>query len=115
MLQPRARAAGPADTLIGLDGRLSRIKQYPITLSRIALSSIQAVQRPGRRAPCGYRADDTGRVADVQQGGEHRIAWLGQIGEDGPRDALPVEGGDHFTTPSHRPRAYPHSSMVGRS
>ena len=106
VLQPcGGRAAGPADTLIGPDGRVSRIERCPITLSRIALSSIQAVQRPRRRAPGGYRGDDTGRVADVQQGGEHRIARLGQMGENGSRDALLVEGGDHFTTPSHRPRA----------
>ncbi len=106
MLEPRGgRTAGPADTLIGLDGRLSRIERCPITLSRIALSSIQAAQRPGRRAPGGYRGDDTGRVADVQQGGEHRIARLGQTGENGSRDALLVEGRDHLTTPSHRPRA----------
>ena len=56
-------------------------------------------------APGRHGRNDVGGFADVEQGGEYRISWLGQVGEDGSRDALLVEGGDHFTTPSHRPRA----------
>ena len=57
MLQPRGgRAAGPADTLIGLDGRLSRIERYPVTLSRIALASIQAAQGQAGGRPAATAA-----------------------------------------------------------
>ena len=58
-----------------------------------------------REAPRRDRRDKVGRSADLQQGSQHRIAGLSQVGEDGPRDAVLVKGGDHFTTPSHRPRA----------
>ena len=84
---------------------MSRIGLSRIGLSRIGLSRIGAAQGQRGKAPSGHRGHDAGGLAHVEQGGEHRIAGLGQVGEDGPRDALPVKGGDHFTTPSHRPRA----------
>ena len=65
----------------------------------------EARSGPAGEAPGGHGGDDAGGLGDVQQGGEHGITRLRQVGEDGSRDALLVQGGDHFTTPSHRPRA----------